>query len=390
MKSLLAFVATPAVRQPLELLLADLKLPAGALITGSEHQAIDYLAIHSSPQLLIVEITDLANRESVLAQLADVVEPDCQVILLGAGLSVSEYRELKTLGILEYFDTPLDMQALRHLCAHALGMTDSPVTSRHGGRIITVSGIQGGVGTSSVAAALAQQLAQQGSHTLLAQLDDELGDVAGFWPKRSVDSPLALHQLSQPQLIPRATEQLSNRLDWLCSSESRHTSSAQLGVVNDLLAEHYTRVVWDCEKHHALAPDLWARADICIWVFESSVALIDQWQRIQSRFSAHAHQRHILVVNQTRPERSRQIPAEQLTQLFGQAPLVIPYCKEQPVFAANLGDAALLNSGKFALAMASLVDTVQLHKRSAEPTPGGLWQRLRLLLNGKNGVGGAA
>lgn len=382
--SILAFVTSAEIRQQLALLLTDLKLPADVLIQSDEYRAVDYLAAQPSPDLLILEITDIAGRTESLSHLADVVEPDCQVVLLGAELSVSEYRELMALGILEYFDTPLDMQALRHTCAHTLGMVERPVASgSHHGRIITVSGIQGGVGTTSVTAALAQQLAQQGSHTLLAQLDDEFGDLGGFWPKRSIDSPLALHQLFQSQLIPRATEQLNTRLDWLCSSEARYTSEEQLIMVNQLLAEQYTRVVWDCEKHHVLAPSLWAQADICVWVLESSVSLVDQWQRIRSRFSGHSHQRHIWVVNQTRPERAHQIPAEQLAQLFDQAPLVIPYCKEQPVFAANLGEASQLNAGKFGSAVSQLVDTIQLRKHSAEKTTPGIWQRLRTALAGE-------
>lgn len=373
--SLLAFSASDAVHSQLHVLLTDLKLGADSLIRGDERQAIEYLATQPSPALLLLEMASHDNRSDTLSRLADVVEPDCQVILLGAELPLSEYRDIKALGVLEYFETPLDMFALRHLCAHRLGMADTPVRGQSQGRIISVSGIQGGVGTTSVAAVLAQQLAAQGSHTLLGQLDDEWGDLGDFWPNRTL-APVALEQLSQAQLIARATENLAPRLDWLSSSEASWISDEQCHHLNNLLAQQYTRVVWDCEKHHVLAPALWAQADICVWVMEPTVALVDQWHRLQKRLSAHQHQRHIYVVNQTRPERVKQLPVEQLNSLLDHTPVVIPYCKEQPVFAANLGDAEALNSGKFAQAIAQVVDKIQLRSSAQKPDSRSLLRRL--------------
>ncbi|WP_017790315.1 AAA family ATPase [Vibrio vulnificus] len=125
--------------------------------------AISHLAERHCGEILLLQV----EREDLeqLPALAKVTPPGCQVILFGEEISLSEYRHLMQMGIADYLALPLDPTALHKSLLHLLGIHAQKGFQQ--GQVYLVSGTSGGVGTSTVAANLAVELAKHRSVALV-------------------------------------------------------------------------------------------------------------------------------------------------------------------------------------------------------------------------------
>jgi len=82
-------------------------IPSAEFFTGTVDMAIPQLAQHASPLLLVVDVTGVADPVSQIRKLAEVCEPGTGVIVIGDLNDVRLYRDLKRVGVVEYFFKPL-------------------------------------------------------------------------------------------------------------------------------------------------------------------------------------------------------------------------------------------------------------------------------------------
>lgn len=118
--------------------------------------AIDILRETPTPRILVVDVSGEPRPLSALEMLSDVVEPDVHVLLIGEFNDVNFYRHAtRILGVMEYLFKPItrDMVA-RHFGPVILNRSRRP-EALQGGRVVTITGVRGGVGASTIAVNLA-------------------------------------------------------------------------------------------------------------------------------------------------------------------------------------------------------------------------------------------
>ena len=129
-----------------------------AVQTGGIQAAINYLSANETPQLLIVEANETGDAlfERIEA-LSEVCDPNSNVILIGAENDISLYRQLKDMGLAEYFCGSISTDQVIAAIDSVFG-DEGEVTQS---RVITFIGSRGGVGSSVIAANVAYELGQQ-------------------------------------------------------------------------------------------------------------------------------------------------------------------------------------------------------------------------------------
>src|SRR5580692_2062914 len=153
---LVAFVTDTASEQAFTDGLADV-LPGGVDVRrGSIRAAIASMRKATTPRVLVVDISGEDQPLTALAQLADVVEPDVCVLVIGELDSVDFYREVThNLGARDYLPKPLTSEKVaRHFGALVAGQTRA-ADGVPGGGLVIITGVQGGVGATTLAVNLA-------------------------------------------------------------------------------------------------------------------------------------------------------------------------------------------------------------------------------------------
>src|SRR5205814_2818883 len=140
-------------------------------------KATDNPGQQPSPQLLIVDTSGVDMPLSQVQTLADVCEPGTDVVALGDRDSVGLYRDLIEAGVSNYIVKPLTRELLTKLLGPKT--PNLPKVSLKLGKVVAFTGARGGVGTTTLAANLAWNLAnRQGRRVALVDLDLQSGDCA--------------------------------------------------------------------------------------------------------------------------------------------------------------------------------------------------------------------
>ena len=127
---------------------------------GGLRNAVQSLSITSSPNILMVDLSESGDPLADINALAEVCEPGTVVIAVGQVNDVRLYRDLLGSGIHDYLLKPLSEAQLRDALVQAQAIFSAPkhhdpaTAKKH---ISTaVIGTRGGVGASMVATSLAR------------------------------------------------------------------------------------------------------------------------------------------------------------------------------------------------------------------------------------------
>ncbi len=222
-----AYTADPEAEAALRTAMADLadKL---TLVRGNVSVAIRELARSPTPQVLIVDVSGTSDPLVALDDLASVCEPDVKVLVIGDRTDMGFYREItRGLGVVEYLYKPLTRDNVARLFLPVVHGRMPGGAEQVGGRIITVSGTHGGVGTTTVAVNLAVQLAES-TRGYVALLDlnlqtgaatTMLGVKAGAGLRVALEEPERVDAL----FLERTAVNVSDRLRLLAAEEAFET-----------------------------------------------------------------------------------------------------------------------------------------------------------------------
>ncbi|MBC7802221.1 MAG: hypothetical protein H7Z10_16525, partial [Gemmatimonadaceae bacterium] len=173
----IAFVNDGPTEQALQEGLADI-IPGGIdTRRGGIQAAIAALQKISTPRVLIVDVAGTEAPLSMLEALSNVVEPHVCVLVVGDSTGQDFYREVtRGVGAMEYLAKPLSRGAVaQHFGPLALGRAPTGAEAL-GGRLITVTGVRGGVGATTIATNLAWHFGVTvRRHTVLLDPDLYLG-----------------------------------------------------------------------------------------------------------------------------------------------------------------------------------------------------------------------
>ncbi len=367
-KRLVAVTRQPALSTGVERVMAGLSDVEHLQLTGSLAEARAYCLAQGAPDILLVEVENQQTLAADLAALAECCPPQMRLVLLGERGDVALFRWLISVGVDDYYPAPLDPDALRAGLLRLLGVP--LVTSLRKGRVICVVGAAGGVGTSTVCANLALELAEE-HHRQVALLDLNLyhsrhpillgSDYAPpgeqWWQATDrLDGTLLAH----------TAHQLGSRLFLFYDEGAELVLGAeQLVAAVNVMAEHYSTLIIDVPdlRSHGLRT-LLQEADVVIWLHDFSLGALRLLGNLPKGGQA---QRHLLVGNHCRGKEGR-VPAVELERVCGQPhAAVLPYDHGAFVRAERAGMALVKQKSKLTRAIkwlaAELVGTQPVGRR---------------------------
>ena len=224
-KDIIAFVTDAETENVLRDGLTDAAPHGVEFHRANVRGAIDLLRETSTPRVLIIDVTGEGRPLTALEELSDVVEPDVQVLLIGEFNDVNFYRHAtRILGVKEYLFKPItrDMVA-RHFGPVILNRSRRP-EALQGGRVVTITGVRGGVGASTIAVNLAWHLGKRANrHTVLLDADLYRGSCAlllnaksGSGLRTALETPQRIDEL----FIERSAQVVTERLHVLSGEEN--------------------------------------------------------------------------------------------------------------------------------------------------------------------------
>lgn len=374
--------AAPGERAPLIAYVTDAESDAvlretllAELGEGAEVRRGDIVAATKSlkrsgtPQALIVDVSGVDQPLTALEELAMVVEPDVRVLVVGERQDAAFYRQLtRGLGVLEYLFKPLTQEMVaRHLLPYLRQGVGPRDMHLRGGRVITVTGVRGGVGATTLAANLAWHLGEQARrHTALFDADLQGGAAALILGARTTSGLRAA--LEHPErvdelFVERTAQPAGERLHVLAAEEKPFEPvMAQPGAAARLLTmlrRRYNFVVVDLPARSAgFAREVLDMAHQRVLVTDASLAGARELLRFAAIPNAPTQSRRAVTVL-NRAGQPGMLSEAQVKEALGEAPdLVVPWLPKLVPAAADLGEPAAAGRGPFRSAMLSLVQEV--------------------------------
>jgi len=216
-----AYVCDDTTVETMRAIIGDLGWSVDKVAKGGLRNAIQSLSVSASPQILFVDLAESGDPLNDINALAEVCEPGTVVIAAGQVNDVRLYRDLVASGIQDYLLKPLHPDMVREALGHAQTMLNAPkmvesvVDRPHSS--VAIIGARGGVGASTISAALAWLLAEKEKlSTALLDLDIHFGTGAlalDLEPGRgltdAIENPSRIDGLFIERAMVRATDKLA-------------------------------------------------------------------------------------------------------------------------------------------------------------------------------------
>jgi pilus assembly protein CpaE len=341
----------------------------------------------TTPLALIVDVSGVEQPLSALEELALVVEPDVRVLVIGERQDAAFYRQLtRGLGVLEYLFKPLTQEMVaRHLLPYLRQGTSQRDMHLRGGRVITVTGVRGGVGATTIAANLAWHLGEEARrHTVLLDADLHGGAAALLLGARTANglrSALEHPERVDELFVERTAQPAGERLHVLAAEEKPlDPVLCQPGAAARLMAmlrRRYNFVVVDLPARSGpMAREILDMAHQRVLVTDASLAGAREMLRFAAIPNAPTQSRRALTVL-NRAGQPGMLSETQLREALGEAPeLVIPWLPKVVPSAADLGEAAARPRGAFRNAILRLAqDVASIRTEGEEEARKGLFAR---------------
>jgi pilus assembly protein CpaE len=349
---------------------------------GDVQDAIRCLArLASPPAVLVVDVSGVELPLSAIDALADACEPSVRVIVVGDREDVGLFRQLMRLGIADYIVKPLNADLL---LPHLADGSARPAATTGGrtGKLVVVTGARGGVGATTVAANLGWfQANERKRRVALLDLDFHSGALGAMLDLAAGELPEVLAgggRRLDPLIVERTLRRHGPRLV-LLSGEPSLDQPPTLeieGLVDliELLERQHHYVVVDLPRLPGAAfAHLLKRAAARVLVTNRTLPAARSLARLLDLVEG-APGRSILVLNEDRPLGAGLVDRKMLEQTLGQGfDVEIPYLKQAPLLADNLGEPLARHGNGFAKAIERLAAGI----RGERPPVPGFWQRLR-------------
>lgn len=277
---------------------------------GNVDNAINWLKkAGRSPSRLLVDISGSSGPLDELDRLANACEPSVEVYVAGDRNDVGLYRSLLQRGVQDYLVKPLGTELLRRILEKNESNT---VRQRRLGKVITVVGTRGGVGTTSVAVHLARALSAGGAHRRVVYIDlDVYGgsgtSMLGLSGANSLVEIMGNVDRLDPQYLERTLTTADSRLYALGADldymEPYDPPEGVLGKLLTTLSQHFHYVVLDIPKRSgAFTSEVFFHASLACIVTDPSVYSARNLVRLARHIESHPNPATIYnIMNQPQP-----------------------------------------------------------------------------------------
>ncbi|HVH75829.1 MAG TPA: AAA family ATPase [Stellaceae bacterium] len=312
---------------------ADIGMIDWQVVRGGIDRAIEELAGRAAPRLVIIDVSGLADPVLQLRRLAEKSEAGFEVIVVGDRNDIVLYRDLKSIGVAEYFFKPLAVPMINRALGAILDGRPAYAAARTG-KLITVLGARGGVGATTVATNLAWHIAAGHERSVvLLDLDLQGGDCA--LQLDAEPSPALREALDHPDriddvFIEHAVRHITPRLHLLASLEElgRRLMPREDAVMQLLqrLQANYRYVLVDLPLVEALRfPRLLELPGTVLLVGTGTASCAREVARWRERLGPNTAERSLLHILNKRGSKAS-LREDQLSQVIGRpADLAIPF-----------------------------------------------------------------
>lgn len=363
-RQLVCFCADAETEATLRAGLSESAQQEAEFIRADATHAVAMLRGMPTPWTLLVDVAGHPQPLAVLEDLSNVVEPDVRVLVVGDREDVGFYRQLtRGLGVADYLYKPLSAAMVAEHFGPVVGGRRFQSARNHGGRLLSVTGVRGGVGASTIAANLAWYLANAADrHTVALDADLHRGTQAlllaaqpGAGLRNALEHPERIDEL----FVERATTLVAPRLHLLAAEEALDAPVAYAPEAAErlitMLRRRHNFIVADAPfQPDALGRSLLDLAQHRILVLEPSLACIrDTLRLLQLRAGPGQAYRPLLVLN--RADHKGGLSRSRVAEALKVEPdVVIPDLPKRLEEAATLGKPAAAAAGPFRVAIAKL------------------------------------
>lgn len=360
-QTVLAFVNDAETEETVQKCLLEIGTPNGRVMRGTLTDATNEVQAQHSPQILIVDVAGVAEPLDQLYRLADVCDPSTSVVVIGDRSDIPFYRSLREIGVAEYFFKPVVLEHLAHCCETLVADGVSASRPRLG-KVVTVLGVRGGVGATTIAVNAAWHVSEELQRSaILIDLDLNAGDAAlqlDLKPSHALFECLEHPDRIDELFLERAVVHSAPRLGLLASLEPLEQpvvpqDQAAVQVLSSLRS-HYRYVVVDMRSAIAAQMKNSVQAPgIVLLVSDgtlSSAREVGRWRRHLGPDRVNRRVLHVLNMAHS----DRDLPYDHFVKAIGHEPdLVIPY-DAAIARATNLGTPALNKSTTLSAKMTDL------------------------------------
>lgn len=267
--SLLAFLQAESNISAMKHFAEQHHLGSDCVLQGDISSAAEYLAEHTPPNLLVVEIPKTSDHQALLDKLADVCSPDTKVVIAGEINEYSFFCWLQEIGIFHYLLLPLSDETLETLYQKALAKDGSVSNIQKVGKTIGLIGTRGGSGATSLSillgAMLAEHLKKDVGIVELDPLDGTAALLLDVEPSRGMREAIEKPDRIDELFLERVMIRMNNHLSIMSSEEDISTdikfnaeaAEALIGVLKDRFTYSFIDI-----SHHFNAFSLRA-AQLC-------------------------------------------------------------------------------------------------------------------------------
>ncbi|MEH3124063.1 MAG: P-loop NTPase [Sphingomonas phyllosphaerae] len=381
----LAFCCDDNASMTLRAIVDELGWPQENVYKGGLRQAVQTLAVSSSPQLLFVDLSETSDPLADINSLAEVCEPGTIVIAAGQVNDVRLYRDLLASGIHDYLLKPLGVDAVRDAFASAQAMLNAPrYTDGAAERVhaaLAVIGCRGGVGASTIATSLAWQMSETGKRsTALLDLDVHFGTNAlamDLEPGRglidAIDNPSRIDGLFLERALVRASDTLSVLSAEAPISNPIVTDGAAYYQLQEELRGAFDMSVMDLPRAMLIQhPHLMTEVQAVVLVTDLTLAAARDTIRLLSWLRTNAPQAQVCVLaNRVHPGAQQEVARKDFEgSIERKIDVAVPYDHKLAAQAAKLGKpmAAVGKNSKTIAPLAELADRL-LAATGDDPVP---------------------
>jgi pilus assembly protein CpaE len=366
-KPFVAFVSDAASEDVLRSGLSD--LVANPIVRqGGIRAAIKAFEKEESPRTLLVDVSAAGDPLAELDGLAGVCAPDTKVLVVGERNDIDFYRDItRHLGADEYVAKPLTRDKVATLLGPYLAGEAPDAQGTRGGRVVCVCGVRGGVGATTVAVNLAQQVADTTrGHVAVLDLHLRGGHVAmmsGVKPANALRHALENPQVVDGLFLERVSVAAGERVRIFAADEpfdaDPRPSPEGVARVVDLLRQRFNVIIVDMPIPPSLAErQALAVARQTLLVFNPDMASLRDVERARKMVNTlTGASRTMLVLN--RSDMPGALKSNIVNEALASKPdVMIPDMPKQIARAGNLGRAALNDSARLRRALAPLTQEI--------------------------------
>ncbi|MBE6447350.1 MAG: hypothetical protein E7015_02565 [Alphaproteobacteria bacterium] len=365
--NLMAFVNDAVSEQIVWNVIKETNMAYAEACVGTLTDAFSFLKAERSPKILIVDISDAELPLGDIAKIKDLSTPNMAIIAVGSRNEVGLFRDLKSMGVIDYIVKPLNTTLLRTAVEIANGTLKEEISKT--GKLIHVVSTVGGAGSTTIAANVGWILANHHyKRTLVMDLDFLYGTTNLLLDIKAENAYLDI--LESPdkiddyfaETIMRKCQQRLYYLGGLCDLvRGVQVDEGAFEALMTLLKTQFNYVLVDAQRHvDTINRTSMRKADAFMLLVEMTMASAQNTARMLEYISVEYPNKKISIIsNKNGLSSAGALAKESFEDVIGRKiDYTLPLDETITLAAANVGQPVASSDGPLTEVLNEIADEV--------------------------------